>query len=446
MTLSATGRPAGATEQPAAATAQPVTAPPSGLAVLRQAARSTFEGTPGRMRVYGAVAVAGCLLFGLLAFVAASSRSGALSSARSDAAQLVRVQAIRTNLVFADANLTNAFLVGGLEPPAARSAYEQGIATASQTLADAAGANTRDAAVLARVNDVITRYTGLVESARSNNRLGYPLGAAYLREAATLLRTSALPALEDLGATEQSRVDDAYSASARAVIWGVVGLLAALAALIAAQVWLSARTRRLINLPLLAATGGVLVVGAILLGVMAWSQSKADHTRENAYFATVELASARIDAFDAKSAESLTLIARGSGQAYEARYKQLANNATAVLDDAARRGGANEQAARQAFVAYGGVHTAIRNLDDKGNWDAAVADATGSGPTGSNAAFGRFDQASGKALDKRAKQLHDDLGTSVAPLLPFGWFALVIGAAAAVASARGMSTRLREYR
>jgi hypothetical protein len=439
MTLTAPG-------QPVTATADPVTAPPSALAVLRQAARATFEGTPGRMRIYGAVAILGCLVFGLFAFIAASSRSAALSSARSDAAQLVRVQAIRTNLVFADANLTNAFLVGGLEPPAARTAYEQGIAAASKTLADASGVNTHDAAVLATVNDVITRYTGLVESARSNNRVGFPLGAAYLRQATTLLRTDALPALEDLGRTEQSRVDDAYSASARATVWLVIGLLAALAMLIVTQAWLSARTRRLINLPLLAATAAVVVVGAVLVGVMAWSQSKATHTRDHAYFATLELATARIDAFDAKSAESLTLIARGSGQAYEASYKQLANNATAVLTDAAKRGGTNEQTARDAFAAYRNVHDDIRGLDDTGKWDAAVASATGTGASDSNAVFHSFDQASATALGQRAKQLRHDLGTARSPVTPFGWIALIIGVAAAVAAARGMSIRLREYR
>src|SRR6266568_4711370 len=430
MTLTAPG-------QPVTATADPVTAPPSALAVVRQAARATFEGTPGRMRIYGAVAIVGCLVFGLFAFIAASSRAGALSSARSDAAQLVRVQAIRTNLVFADANLTNAFLVGGLEPPTARSAYEQGIAAAS---------NTHAAAVLAKVNDVITRYTGLVESARSNNRVGFPLGAAYLRQATTLLRTDALPALEDLGKTEQSRVDDAYSASARATIWLVIGLLAGLAMLIVTQAWLAARTRRLINLPLLAATGGVLVVGVVLLGVMAWSQGKATHTRDHAYFATLELATGRIDAFDAKSAESLTLIARGSGQAYEASYQQLAKNATAVLTDAASRGGGNEQAAQQAFTSYQDVHTQIRKLDNGGDWDAAVALATGAKNTAANAVFHRFDQASATALDQRAKQLRHDLGTARSPVTPFGWIALVIGVAAAVAAARGTSIRLRGYR
>ncbi len=49
----------------------------------------------------------------------------------------MRIQTIRTNLVKADANATNAFLVGGLEPPAVRDAYTNGIATAARTLAEA---------------------------------------------------------------------------------------------------------------------------------------------------------------------------------------------------------------------------------------------------------------------------------------------------------------------
>ena len=77
---------------------------------------------------------------------------------------------------------------------------------------------------------------------------------------------------------------------------------------------------------------------------------------------------------------------------------------------------------------------------------AAVALATGAKNTDSNAVFHRFDQASATALDQRAKQLRHDLGTARSPVTPFGWIALVIGVAAAVAAARGMSIRLREYR
>lgn len=427
-----------------AATAPP--APPRTRELVAHAARSVFEGTPGRLRLYGLVAAVSCLLFGVFAFVAASSRAASLSDARADAAQLVRIQTIRTNLVFAAANLTNAFLVGGLEPPAARSAYEQGIATASRTLTEAAAMSSADAGTLGEINDGISRYAGLVESARANNRLGYPIGAAYLRQANQLLVHDVLQPLEALGRSEQERVDNSYAASARAMTWLVIGAGIALVVLIVVQYWLSARTRRTFNLPLLGATAGVVLLGAVLAGTMVWSQSRAQHARDHAYFGTVELATARIDAFNAKSAESLTLIARGSGQAYESNYQYLAANAKKILDDAAARGGPDERAAAQAFAAYQTLHTTIRQADDGGNWDRAVALATGNKPGDANAVFRIFDTASAKALDERSGQLRDDLGTARGPLTPVAWIALIVGVLAGGLSVRGFVLRLREYR
>jgi hypothetical protein len=417
-------------------------APPQNRQVVARAARRAFAGTPGRLRLAGIATVLACLVFGLFAFVAATTRANALASARADAAQLVRVQSIRTNLVFADANLTNAFLVGGLEPPSARAAYEQGIATASQTLADAARDSAADAKVLGNVNQVITRYTGLVESARANNRLGYPLGAAYLRQATNLLRTDALPPLAALGQTEQARVNQAYADSADATAWLVAGLVIALVVLLAAQVWLSVRTRRTFNPPLVIATAVVLVIGVAAAGVLAWSQGKAKDTRGGAYFATLGLASARIDAFDAKSAESLALIARGQGQAYNASFDNLSANVSAVLDDAAHRGGADEQTAQARFRDYLAVHSRVRAADDGGRWDDAVKLATGQ----ANTAFQTFSDASATALDRRSAQLRHNLSSARSPLPAFAWIGLIAGVAAAIAAGLGISPRLREYR
>lgn len=417
-------------------------APPQNRQVVARAARRAFAGTPGRLRLAGIATVLACLVFGLFAFVAATTRANALARARADAAQLVRVQSIRTNLVFADANLTNAFLVGGLEPPSARAAYEQGIATASKTLADAASDSTADAKVLGNVNQVITRYTGLVESARANNRLGYPLGAAYLRQATNLLRTDALPPLAALGQTEQARMNRAYSDSADAAAWLVAGLVIALVVLLVAQVWLSVRTRRTFNPPLVIATAVVLVIGIAMAGVLAWSQGKAKDTRGGAYFATLGLATARIDAFDAKSAESLALIARGQGQAYNASFDNLSANVSAVLDDAAHRGGAAEQAAQARFRDYLAVHARVRAADDRGHWDDAVKLATGQ----ANTVFQTFSDASATALDRRSAQLRHDLSSARSPLPAFAWIGLIAGVAAAIAAGLGVSPRLREYR
>jgi hypothetical protein len=226
-------------------------------------------------------------------------------------------------------------------------------------------------------------------------------------------------------------------------VWLVIGLVVALIVLITAQVWLSLRTRRTFNLPLLVATAIVVVVGVVLASVMAWSQTKAKDARSTAYLATLELATARIDAFDAKSAESLTLIARGQGQAYDASFNNLSGNVTAVLKDATSRGGStDEQAAQAKFRDYLAVHRAIRSADNAGRWDDAVRTATSQ----ANTVFQQFADTSAAALEQRSAQLRNDLSSARSPLPAFAWIALIAGVAAAVAAGLGVSRRLREYR
>ena len=47
--------------------------------------------------------------------------------------------------------------------------------------------------LLGRVNAQLAVYTGLVETARTNNRAGNPVGSSYLSEASSLMQTQILP-------------------------------------------------------------------------------------------------------------------------------------------------------------------------------------------------------------------------------------------------------------
>ena len=139
--------PARCPRSPAATT--PEAAAPGRLDALSAAVREALAGTPGRMRVVAVLAVVVTLGFGLGAGQAFRSASGALERAGADAAQVVRVQDIQTNLVQADAAATNAFLVGGLEPAAQRTTYDEAVAEASALIAAAARAQPADGAALA---------------------------------------------------------------------------------------------------------------------------------------------------------------------------------------------------------------------------------------------------------------------------------------------------------
>jgi hypothetical protein len=397
-----------------------------------------IAGTPGRLRLLTAVAVVACLLYGVGGFLIVNRLDHALGSTRAHAAQLVRIQTIRTNLVKADANATNAFLVGGLEPADARAGYVDGINTAAATLAEATNADARSAKKLQAVNQVLATYTGLVESARANNRQGFPIGAAYLRQASKSIRDDALPPLADLVRDERDQVASSANTVGNAQDGILILLAVVVVSLVIIQIWLFRRTHRVLNPSLVLATIVVVVVGVLALAVMGWSRSRDDQARKGPYAQTVALATVRIDAFDAKSSESLTLIARGSGQPFEDRFKLVAADANSAIVNVADAG------TRSAFAAYLERHARVRSADDGGQHDQAVALATGKGAA--NTAFGKFEATSRRELDRQSGNLSDDLAHARFPLLLLSLLLLIGGVLAAVAGRRGIALRLQEYR
>ena len=406
--------------------------------------RKMLAGTPGRLRIAAAVSVAACLLFGLVAFAAVRNRSNAIADARNHAAQLVRIQDIRSNATQADAAATNAFLVGGLEPADERKSYDDGIAGATADIAAASAGSAADSAVLAKTNQVLAKYAGLMEAARANNRQGFPIGAAYLRQASNLLRSDALPPLAQEVSVEQVRITKAYGNAARAENALVAILVLAVVVLLFVQVWLSFRTRRLLSPNLVAATAIVIVGGVIGIGIMTLAEHSATDVRSGSLANTIALATARTDAFDAKSAESLTLINRGSGQPFEAQYQGLIGDANTALSGIADR--APARSSITALGTYETAHRLIRTRDDAGDWDGAVRLATTADPRGTKTTFAAFDSVSRVSLSDQASHVSDGLKSARRALGVTAVLLLVAGLAAAILSWRGVAARLREYR
>ena len=236
------------------------------LEAVRSSPRAGLAGTPGRLRALGALTVLAALLFGLAAGQAFRSADGALERAAANSDQLVRIQAIQTNVVQADADATNAFLVGGLEPAAQRADYTTAIASASRLIAEAAQHQPADGPALGALNQSLIAYASEIEQARANNRQALPIGAQYLKDASANLRSDALPLLKNLVDANNERVAEEFDRAGRALLWLVVPGVLTLLVLGLALVWLARRTRRYVNLLLAAAALIVLVtlvVGAV---------------------------------------------------------------------------------------------------------------------------------------------------------------------------------------
>jgi hypothetical protein len=428
------------TAPPAASPATvPAQSDPASIRRPAKPAAGTAMSTPRRLRLLSLGVVVVGLVIGVVGALIFSYLALSLNRAKADTAQLIRVQKIQSNLLSADATATNAFLVGGLEPPAQRAAYDQAMSSTSSLIAEAAQAQPADGAALAALNQQVMSYAGVIEQARANNRQGLPVGAQYLRNASTQLRSEALPILDNLVDANAARATDQMKAGAGYIV--VVVTLVGLVGVIIAQLWLARRFRRTFNVGLLASSIVlfILLVGSLI--VVQQLRGALNDISSGSLAAVNTAADARINANNAKSNESLTLIARGSGQAFEAAWQSSANSVAEHLGELSDKPELVSQ-----WQAYTDVHTEIRKLDDGGRWDRAVAKATGSGRDSSNTVFAAFDSNLASYLDGVSQEASKSLADEQPLVVGAAILSILGGLAAALLGRRGLATRLKEYR
>jgi len=402
--LTASKAPGGPPSVPVVPPAGPVA---SGVPVpVRDRLRSRLRSTPGRLSSI----LAGLVLLGLAAGVAAlagtATRAGQVDDVRTRSGPLtVTAQQLYRALSDADATAAAAFLSTGGEPADLRARYQSDIAAASDALATAAGsAGAGDRAAVATIATTLPIYTGLVETARANNRLNLPLGSAYLREASGLMRDQLLPAASTLYRSQTRRLDADRSGAAGLPWLAVPLLLLTLAGLVLAQRYLSRRTRRTFNIGALVAT----LAAVVLLGwlVLSWAgvSTHLDAGRSAGSAQVNVLAQARIAALQARADEAQTLVAHGNGAASEKDF--VASMDTLAGTDgnggllAAARRAAGDPAVRAALDRattaardWRAVHVKLRALDDSGQYPQAVALAIGADPAAAAAKFTALDRA-----------------------------------------------------
>jgi hypothetical protein len=221
----------------------------------------------------------------------------------------------------------------------------------------------------------------------------------------------------------------------------VVITLVGLVGVIIAQVWLARRFRRTFNVGMLASSIVlfILMVGSLI--IVQQLRGALNEISSGSLAAVNTAADARINANNAKSNESLTLIARGSGQAFEAAWQSSANSVAEHLGELG-----NKPELASQWQAYTDVHTQIRKLDDGGRWDRAVAKATGSGRDSSNTVFAAFDGNLASYLDGVSQEASKSLADEQPLVVGAAIFTLLGGLAAALLGRRGLATRLKEYR
>jgi hypothetical protein len=429
---------------------------PSGRAPARRLRAAT---TPGQLRLLLAGLVLLCLLWGAVAaFAAGQHASGAGAVVSTSEPLTVDGQRIYRSLSDADATAASAFLAGGLEPQAVRSRYLADIAQAAASLEAATAAAGRSAARrdLATLSASLPVYAGEIETARADNRLGLPLGAAYLREASSLMRGTLLPAAR--GLYQQANVElAAQSGQATGLPSALLAVLVAIAAgvvLFRSQRWLARRTHRVANAGLLLASVAGIVSVLWLVVALTVARVELGSARAHGSAPVEALAQADIAALQAHADESLTLIDNSGDDSFQADFatvaKRLGPGPGTLLTAAASAasgspGSADAAAAQSDATAWYAAHRRLRVLDDGGSHSQAVASATGSGPRDSGTWFRQLDTALDRSIaaDQAVFQSHAVSGRGATTGLAAGMIAAALIMAAGCAL--GLRRRLAEY-
>lgn len=411
------------------------------------------DSTPARLRRVGVLLVVGCLAAAVVSLVSGLDRTQAVVDSDTRIAALTSdAAAIYQSLADADAMATSGYVSGRRESPEGRARYDADVTQAAQRMAHAASLLPEDAPAAASVATLTSQlpvYTGLVETARTYNRQGLPLGQSYLTRGSKLLQQTMLTAAADLRATETDELTTGYREGSRAP-WAVLLLgLGVLAAVVDLGLRERRRTNRVLN------PGLVGCAVAVLAALVWWSlasllsASALEDARRHTDAATA-LDGARTAVLKARSNESLVLVAR-NGSGGDAAFTALlapvlgADERGGLLADA-EAAGADVADLRRATAAWVQAHRGVRELDDAGDYPAAVEAAVGPGPRGSGTVFADLDRRLAAVIaDERAGiTAAVDRARADQTLLAAGPAVLLV--IAGVAAALGVARRTGEYR
>lgn len=408
-------------------------------------------------------------------------RDGIQIIGKVTAPSIMAAQHIKSALADMDAHAANDLLLSESGPMNdAVKAYEDRRQEAAKALIGAAENITNDAerVPILRIQLGLGTYEARIQRAR-DLRQGRNEGwiAAY-GAAADLIGREILPATDALDQENLDVLNHTYesqhgrSVASRGFI--MAAAFAMLALLVGVQLFITGRTRRLINIPLLLATCIAIGVTGYGLHVLARAQNNLKIAREDAFISIHALWRARAIAYAANADESRYLLDRQNAAQHEQEFwakrdalvklppgetfqsvtqrtGSRVNGFTGYLVDELDNitfPGEREAAIETlgTLGEYLRVDEKVRALERSGHHQEAIALCIGTKPGESNWAFEQFDNTLGKTLAINQAAFDRAVADGMAALTHFdvemSVYAVIIG----ILTLLGLMQRIREYR
>jgi hypothetical protein len=435
---------------------------------------------------------AGLICLGALFFLIAASngisqvRHATQTIGRDAVPSIVDAQKIAATLADMDANAANYLIATGDENAQADQAFEKDRTDVTNALVSAAQNITygdEERIPITTINANLDLYLEDVGAARVMHQAGRDADALAKYRAATALMTGTiLPAANQLDAANLKYLNQAYAAqrqsSAGASFLVLFAGLVLLVLLIATQVVLSQRTRRVFNLPLVVATAVTLVATLVIYSNLRAGDEDLRAAKQDSFDSIHALWQARAVANDANADESRYLLDQANaatfqtaffakanqiakipaGQSYDGLAALAAQDATKLPPDFT-----GFLAAELRNVTYPGEMDAatttlrdygryiqidgqIRALEQAGQHQAAVTLCDGYAPGQSNWAYTQYDNALGTTLDINQKYFDQQIAQSFATVNGFDVVIPIVALVIAALSFAGLYPRIGEYR
>lgn len=223
-------------------------------------------------------------------------------------------------------------------------------------------------------------YAGLIERARTNQRIGNPVSVAYMSSGSAVMRERMLVNAAQVFDLTRGQVADEMDRLARPRWVPLSGLGAALLFLLLAQLWLWKIFRRRLNRGFVLATAMMVIaiIWASVANWAVWQSGQRDFAR--AALPWEALTSARIDAQTTRTDEIFALLRRQSvgetGTSFDSTYQSVSRALDATESAGPATSGEKDAAlidsARTDLEHWGNAHAELVRALDEGDFDRAA--------------------------------------------------------------------------
>ncbi|OPZ58519.1 MAG: hypothetical protein BWY87_01418 [Deltaproteobacteria bacterium ADurb.Bin510] len=265
--------------------------------------------------------------------------------------------------------------------------------------------------------------------------------------ASSMLHDEMLPQTQAIDQLNVKQLESEYASfkSTSVIHIGVIAAsgLALLVVLGYMQLFISKKMRRSFNLPLLAASAVVVALTAYSIVGMTLQRSNLGAAKETSFVSAYNWLEARGAAYDAKTDQSLFLIALGAGAKYEESAKVKVEKLAAA---AAQNAQGDSASALSALRAYVQQDERIRSYDKGGKRAEAVNLALGNGTQEAQKSFDDLNQVLTANLKTATSSFEASIASAESNINLLDLAFIVLSLAVVALAYFGLTPRINEYR